>query len=239
MRCTFCRMDEKCIISLACSSFQKSITKTKNDRYLTFSMMNIWRQMDTSLSVSLARMLGKVVELCLETASRRFRFSSEFVSTKIIHDLYQLCCEKRFKGNVVKTLVQPPRITLYKYLVIPKEGPQPNPPETRPPSSALDPPRTPTEETRPSVNPFESRGPHRSSRTDQQAPPEVKRRISYNNNTNNTTDTGRQQRSRSGTLPFVENLEPLQHISSMRSGNGSVPARHVQSLPESDEQDEQ
>lgn len=175
--------------------------------------------------------------------STSFRVSSEFVSTKIIHDLYQLCCEKRFKGNDVQKQVQPPRITLYKYLVIPKEGPQPPapptltppppPPAPPPHQPSIEQPRTPTEETRPSMNPFVSRYGASSTRTDQQAPPEVKQRVSYsNNNNNNATYTEHEGRPRSGTLPFVENLEPLQHLSTMRSGNGSMPPRHARSLPE-------
>ena len=66
---------------------------------------------------------------------------------KILHDLYQLCCEKRFTANAVEKLQPLPRTTLYKYLVIPKEGQPPPPPQ-------IQQPKTPTVETRPSTNPF-------------------------------------------------------------------------------------
>jgi hypothetical protein len=63
-----------------------------------------------------------------------------------MHDLYQLCCGKRFTPNEVEIMQPLPRKTLSKYLVIPKKGP--------PPPPKIEQPKTPTEETRPSTNPF-------------------------------------------------------------------------------------
>jgi len=154
-----------------------------------------------------------------------FLFSSEFVTTRVIQDLYQLCCSKRFTPNAVEKLAMPPRTTLYKYLVIPKEGqPPPPPPQTQQP-------KTPDYETRPTTNPFAQHPIPPSSSNDQHRP-EVKRRISHN-----LTNTEHEVRPRSGTLPFIEHSEPLQYISTMRSGNGVTPARRAQYHPKYDEQE--
>lgn len=159
---------------------------------------------------------------------------SEFVSTQIIHDLYQLCCSKRFSANPVEKLAVPPRTTLYKYLVIPKEG-QP------PPPNALDePPKTPTYETRPTTNPFATQSKsHPPTTIYDQQPPEVKRRISHN-----SSSIEHEPRARSDTLPFLEQTEPLQHISTMRSGNqhnnnNNSISRRSQLHPKYDVQEEQ
>jgi hypothetical protein len=158
-----------------------------------------------------------------------FLFSSEFVTTRVIQDLYQLCCSKRFTPNAVEKLAMPPRTTLYKYLVIPKEGqPQPPPPPP-PPASQIKQPKTPDYETRPATNPF-AQHPMRQPSSSDQHPPEIKRRISHN-----SAPTEHGIRQRSGTLPFLEHTEPLEHISTMRSGNGIPITKHVYH-PKHDEQ---
>jgi len=171
-------------------------------------------------------MLGKF-DIFLKNKLIFFYYSSEFVSTRIIHDLYQLCCSKRFTANAVEKLPPIPRRTLYKYLVIPKEGQQP------PPTPKIEQPKTPDYETRPTTNPF-AQHPIPLPSSNDQHPPEIKRRI-----THNPTHTEHEIRPRSGTLPFIEHTEPLQYISTMRSGNGLTPARPVQYQPKYDEQEEE
>lgn len=174
--------------------------------------------MDILFYVSSAPMLGKLdSKIFVLRSSNRFFCSifsnSEFVATKIMHDLYQICCEKRFRGNPVKKPTPPPRTTLYKYLVMAKEGPQPPPP---PPSAETEEPRTPTLEKQMLPNPLSPRSFPQSTVHDQSAP-EIKRRTTVNNGNGN----GNQGlRDRSGTLPFVEHFEFTQPVSSMRSGNG-------------------
>jgi hypothetical protein len=148
---------------------------------------------------------------------------SEFVSQKILHDLYQLCCEKRFTANPVEKLQPLPRTTLYKYLVIPKEGQPPQPPPQ------IQQPKTPTVETRPSTNPFAHPSTYLSP---EHQPPEIKRRTSHN-----SSQMEHEQRPRSGTQPFIEHPEQLQHLSTMRSGNGGT--RRAQYHPKFDEQQEE
>jgi len=48
-------------------------------------------------------------------------YFSDFVATRILHKLYELCCEKRFRPYEVQKVEPVPRTTLYKYLIIPKE----------------------------------------------------------------------------------------------------------------------
>jgi hypothetical protein len=56
--------------------------------------------------------------------SKRCRFLfSDFVSTRVLHNLYKLCCKKRFRADDVQIIEPVPRVTLYKYLVIPKDNP--------------------------------------------------------------------------------------------------------------------
>jgi hypothetical protein len=143
-----------------------------------------------------------------------FLFSSEFVSMRVIHDLYQMCCEKRFSAYPVQKLTPPPRTTLYKYLVIPKEGQPPR----RPPQ--MQQPTTPNYETRPTTNPFEQFTISQPTTDGHQPPPppEIKRRTVYNEH---------EARPRSDTLPFLEHTEQLQPLSTMRSGNGSTTTRRV------------
>ena len=140
-----------------------------------------------------------------------------------------MCCEKRFRPNEVDKLTPPPRTTLYKYLIIPKEGPTAPPSGSLPshppppvPKSYIDPPRTPTEETRPTINPFVQRALPHSPQNEQQ-PPEIKRRTSHSSSV-----TEHEMRPRSGTLPFIEQTEPLQQMSSMRSGHGAKTNRRIQ-----------
>jgi hypothetical protein len=168
-------------------------------------------------------MLGKLNYLQNE---KSFNCFSEFVSTKIIHELYQICCAKRFLPFPVETLTPPPRTTLYKYLVIPKEGQQPPPP----PPPEIKEPKTPTEETQPSGNPFAQRyAPYPQS--DQQ-PPEIKRRT-----TQNSSFIEHETRPRSDTLPFINPTEQLEYISTMRSGgNGPATTRRNQHHSKHDEQ---
>lgn len=144
---------------------------------------------------------------------------------RIIQELYQLCCVKRFSAKTVKKRVPPPRTTVYKYLIIPKEG-KPSPP----PEPQMQQPGTPNYETGPKTNPFRQPSQSQMISTDQRLPPpEIKRRTVY---------TEQQGRPRSDTLPFLEQTEQLQPLSSMRSGNGSTTARRVYH-PKHDEQDEE
>jgi hypothetical protein len=154
---------------------------------------------------------------------------SEFVSTRIIHDLYQLCCGKRFRPDPVQIRPAPARTTLYKYLVIPKEGQQPPPPPPPPPPQTSQ-PKTPTVETRPTTNPF-AQQPLPEPPLNYQQPPVIKRRISHN-----VSPTEQQIRPRSNTQPFIEHTEPLQHISTMKSGNGTTTSRRNQLHPKYDEE---
>jgi hypothetical protein len=133
-----------------------------------------------------------------------------------------LCCEKRFTAKTVEKMRPVPRTTLYKYLVIEKEHPKPDP--------ELEQPRTPTEETRPTMNPFAQRNLSPTTAKDSQAP-EIKRRTLHS-----TSYTEHEGRPRSDTLPFVQ-MESLQSISSMRSGHGNG-TRHAQLHPKYDEQDD-
>lgn len=43
------------------------------------------------------------------------------MATRVLHQLYQLCCTKRFRPNEVKEAPPISRKTLYKYLIIPKD----------------------------------------------------------------------------------------------------------------------
>ena len=182
--------------------------------------MNISNPMDILSYVLLVQMQGKI-NLSFEIY---FICSfSEFVSTKILHDLYQLCCEKRFTPKPVEKLQPLPRTTLYKYLVIPKEDQPPIPPPE------IQQPKTPFVETGRSTNPFAYPSTYLSP---EHKPPDIKRRISH---TSSQMEHG--TRPRSGTQPFVEHTEELQHLSSMRSGNGG--ARRTQYHPKFDEQQEE
>ncbi|CAF2579098.1 unnamed protein product [Rotaria sp. Silwood2] len=157
--------------------------------------------------------------------------ASELVATRIIHELFQLCCEKRFIPNPTEKAELQPRVTLYKYLVIPKEG---QPPLYPPPQ--LNQPKTPNYEAQQKTNPFithSSVAPTGYSSNYQQ-PPEVKRRTSYN-----SAYTEHQSRARSDTLPFVDQTAALSHLSTMRSVNGSISPRRPQYSPQHEEQEEQ
>jgi hypothetical protein len=48
-------------------------------------------------------------------------YFSDFVATRILHKLYESCCEKRFRPYKVKEIESAPRTTLYKYLIPPKD----------------------------------------------------------------------------------------------------------------------
>lgn len=124
--------------------------------------------------------------------------------------MYKLCCEKRFTASDVQIIKAPPRTTLYKYLVIPKEG-QPRP------LSQLQQPKTPNHEVSPKANPLlkYSFGQPMVRPTNNMQPPEIKRRISHSSN----VEQG--PRPRSNTLPFADHTEDLQLLSTMRSGNGN------------------
>ena len=43
------------------------------------------------------------------------------MATKILHELYQLCCEKRFRQNVVEKAQPISRQILHKYLIVSEE----------------------------------------------------------------------------------------------------------------------
>ncbi|CAF3581906.1 unnamed protein product [Rotaria sp. Silwood1] len=157
--------------------------------------------------------------------------ASELVATRIIHELFQLCCEKRFIPNRVEKLEIPPRVTLYKYLVITKEGQPPPPPQQQ-----LQQPKTPNYETRTKTNPFAAHAsvaPSAFTSISQQ-PPEIKRRTSHQ-----PSQLVNQPRARSDTLPFFDQTEALQHLSTTRSGNGSISSRRAQYSSHHDEQEEQ
>ena len=156
---------------------------------------------------------------------------------RIIHDLYQMCCEKRFLPYPVEKLPVAPRITLYKYLVIPKEG-QPTARQPLPPPAAVtssspqtQQPKTPNYENRPTSNPFAQYSTAQPTNNDHQppGPPEIKRRA---------VRTEHDPRPRSDTLPFLEHTEQLQPLSTMRSGNGSTTTRRVHH-PKHDHQEEE
>ncbi len=161
---------------------------------------------------------------CLQN-EKSFDCFSEFVSTKIIHELYQKCCGKRFSRLPVKTLTPPTRTTLDKYLLIDK-GKQP----PSQPSPQIEEPKTPTEETRPSGNPIAQL--YASYPKSDQQRPEIKRRT-----TQNSSFVEQEPRPRSDTQPFTDSTELLQHLSTMRSGgNGPTPTRRVQYHPKYDEE---
>ncbi|CAF3568513.1 unnamed protein product [Rotaria sp. Silwood1] len=157
--------------------------------------------------------------------------ASELVATRIIHELFQLCCEKRFIPNRVEKLEIPPRVTLYKYLVITKEGQPPPPPQQQ-----LQQPKTPNYETRTKTNPFAAHAsvaPSAFTSISQQ-PPEIKRRTSHQ-----PSQLVNQPRARSDTLPFFDQTEALQHLSTTRSGNGSISSRRAQYSSHHEEHEEQ
>jgi len=145
--------------------------------------------------------------------------ASEFVSTKIIHDLYQLCCTKRFRANIVQKQEQPLRKTLYRYLVMQKEGisgPPPPPPAPRPPPEASEEPKTPSIEKQKLTNPLYSSNYSHSTIHDASVP-QVKRRTTFNNGQNEY-----EPRQRSGTLPFIETINTSQPTPAVRNGNGTI-----------------
>ena len=123
--------------------------------------------------------------------------SSDFVATRIMHELYKLCCEKRFRPYEVQQLKQEPRTTLYKYLVIPKEAHEP-------PKPQLLQPETPNQDSASSEN--------------SSAPRPLPRSSSKNNNKDQSSETSEESsssaeqraRSRSGTLPFIQGTEAQQ-----------------------------
>ncbi|CAF1001131.1 unnamed protein product [Adineta steineri] len=47
--------------------------------------------------------------------------ASDFVATRIIHHLYELCCERRFRPHEVQKVKPVLQTTLYKYLILPKK----------------------------------------------------------------------------------------------------------------------
>ena len=109
---------------------------------------------------------------------------SDFVATKILHELYQLCCEKRFRPHEVKEVKIEPRTTLYKYLIIPKER-QP-------------PPLSESEDIQPTItNTVVRRSVPRSSSNDNG--------LSSKKQDSSSTET--KSRSRSATLPFLNDIE--------------------------------
>ena len=71
-----------------------------------------------------ARYIDRRRENKSNVASHFFFLFSDFVATKIIHKSYVICCEKRFRAFEVEKRERASRATLYKYLIIPKEGQQ-------------------------------------------------------------------------------------------------------------------
>lgn len=143
---------------------------------------------------------------------------------RIIQELYQLCCKKRFLANPVTKIAPAPRTIVHKYLTNPDKIKRPRPP----PESQMQQPGTPNYETGPRTNPFIQ---SQMISTDQRLPPpEIKRRTVY---------TEQPGRPRSDTLPFLEQPEQLQQLSSMRSGNGSTTTRRVYRPPHDEQEEEE
>lgn len=139
---------------------------------------------------------------------------SDFVATRIVHELYKMCCEKRFRPYEVTKEEPVFRRTLYKYLVIPKESKEPPEPQVLQPE-------TPNHETAPKTNPFAPRPLPRSSSS------EDKSSNRKQDKSRDTTENEIKKRSRSGTLPFVQALEGKQKTSN-----------HAQTQPEEHEEKE-
>ena len=143
--------------------------------------------------------------------------NSEFVATRIIHDLYQLCCEKRFKANAVQKLQKTPRETLYKYLIIPREGQRIRPPQDFASGVVqMQQPRTPNFETQPTTNPLDPRSGILSTDRDQQRP-EPKQRT----NVPSKSQTEQPGRPRSNTQGFLPDVSQLQTLSTRPSGDNN------------------
>ncbi len=113
---------------------------------------------------------------------------SDFVATRILHELYDSCCAKRFRRDPVSEEKPVRRPTLYKYLVIPKE-------EQTPSQAQLSQPKTPDLDSAPKTNPFAPRS------------------SSKDNQSSETLQSEPKRRSRSGTFPFIETTEAQQQLS--------------------------
>jgi len=140
-------------------------------------------------------------------------YFSDFVATRILHELYQLCCEKRFRPFDVEKPQPLSQTTLDKYLIIPKDAhPKPEP--------QLLQPTTTDNEIESTTNQFVPRPLPRSSSKDEQLTERkgVKSR--------NSSQTEPETRSRSGTLPSLQGTSTQQQ-SSKRS----------QSRPKHDEEE--
>ncbi|CAF1175930.1 unnamed protein product [Didymodactylos carnosus] len=134
--------------------------------------------------------------------------ASDFVSTRIIHELYERCCAKRFTPNPVSRQRETAKTTLYKYVIVPKVSAD-------------------EKENHTDTNPFHKRDVNsfnftsndhkkigdieeeqeethheqqQQQQQQQQQAPETKRRTLRN--TTNISESG-SDRMRSGTLPFI------------------------------------
>ena len=144
--------------------------------------------------------------------------NSEFVATRIIHDLYQLCCEKRFKANAVEKLEKTPRETLYKYLIIPREGQRirQSPQNAAQGVVQMQQPKTPNFETQPTTSPLDPRSWAQSTSGDQQRP-EPKQRTMVPSK----SQTEQPGRPRSNTQAFIPDVSQLQTLSTMPTGDNN------------------
>ena len=146
-----------------------------------------------------------------------------------MHKLYEMCCERRFIGCSVEKKETLPYRTLYKYLVIPKESSSQPLLQTEQPNSSNDQEqRTPNRFFPPTTH-----EPAPYSLNNQQ-PPEIKRRISRH-----SSHTNYEPRSRSETLPFLEQTEVSQLLSTMSSRKDSRSITHVSRPARFEEQDDE
>jgi hypothetical protein len=136
-------------------------------------------------------------------------YSSDFVATRIVHKLYKLCCEKRFRPYEVQADKPKPTKTLYKYLVIPKEA-------HASPRPQLLQPKTSDQDSASETNSSIPRPLPRSSWSHHEQPSET---------SDESSSTEHRTRSRSSTLPFIHTTEAQQRRS-----------KRSQSRPKDDEE---
>ncbi|CAF0883770.1 unnamed protein product [Rotaria sordida] len=102
--------------------------------------------------------------------------ASDFVATRVIHHLYELCCEKRFRPYEVQQEKPPPRTTLYKYIIIPKEAPIPLQPELEQPTIPFDEMQRTNNSSAPPLAPRSSRKDDKSSEKKRETSEDTKTR---------------------------------------------------------------
>ncbi|CAF3413793.1 unnamed protein product [Rotaria sp. Silwood1] len=138
--------------------------------------------------------------------------ASDFVATRVLHHLYELCCEKRFRPYEVRPEKPVPRTTLYKYVIIPKEIPVPEQSELEQPTIAVD-------ETLRTTNSFAPPLLPRSSRKDGQSSEKKQEK------SRNLSHTEHETQSSSDKVSFLEDIKTQQPLS-----------RRSQSRPSHDEE---